>query len=297
MSVEIRIEDLVFRYGKRTALDGVNLTLNEGVTGLLGPNGAGKSTLMKILATLLRHRHGKVYVNGWELPCDGQYVRQNLGYLPQVFGFPENLTGREYLLYAAAMKGAPESQVDMLLDEVGLLNVGDRAIRTYSGGMKQRLGIAQALLGDPRLLIVDEPTSGLDPEQRSRFRYLLTQRRTDRITLFSTHVVADLEQTADRVAVMHQGKIRFFGTLKELAECAGGQVWVFRRTPSTPPLTGAYVVSERFQDGDIVARVISRTKPTLDAVSVSPTAEEGYLVLLGNSGIQSSEREGGSERR
>jgi len=188
MSVEIRIEDLVFRYGKRTALDGVNLRLNEGVTGLLGPNGAGKSTLMKIIATLLRHNHGRVHVCGWELPRDGQYVRQNLGYLPQVFGFPENLTGREYLLYAAAMKAAPETQVDMLLDEVGLLHVGNRAIRSYSGGMKQRLGIAQALLGDPRLLIVDEPTSGLDPEQRSRFRYLLTQRRTDRITLFSTQL-------------------------------------------------------------------------------------------------------------
>lgn len=296
--MQIHIEDLAFRYGRRTALEGVNLRLNEGVTGLLGPNGAGKSTLMKILATLLTPRHGKVRVGGWELPREGQYVRRNLGYLPQVFGFPENLTGREYLLYAAAMKDAPETQVEVLLDEVGLLQAGRRPIRTYSGGMKQRLGIAQALLGDPQLLIVDEPTSGLDPEQRSRFRYLLTQHRAERVTLFSTHVVADLEQVADHVAVMHQGRIRFFGTLKELAEHARGRVWVWHCSTPPPPLSGVYVVSEHGEEGGgTELRVIAPARPGDAAVAVAPTVEEGYLALLGSGAMPAGGRQQGGGAR
>jgi ABC-type multidrug transport system ATPase subunit len=157
-----------------------------------------------------------------------------LGYLPQEFGLPGNLSGREYLRYAAAMKGAPATEADRLLAEVGLEEVGGRHIRGYSGGMKQRLGIAQALLGDPDLLLVDEPTAGLDPEQRTHLRNLLARRRAGRVTLFSTHVVADLAQVADHVIVLHRGQVRFVGTLDELAAQAEGQVWTLETQAGAP---------------------------------------------------------------
>ena len=268
------------RYGRHTALRGIDLALREGVTGLLGPNGAGKSTLMKILATLLAPSRGLVRIGSWHLPREQAQVRRGLGYLPQEFGLPGNLTGREYLHYAAIMKDVPEREADHLLSEVGLEEASNRRLSAYSGGMKQRVGIAQALLGDPDLLIVDEPTAGLDPEQRTHLRTLLARRRSGRVTLLSTHVVADLEQVADFVVVLHKGELRFAGTLTELAAWAEGCVWSLSGPASAPRPTGAQIIAERVQEGRLVRRLLAPARPAPCAEPVTPTAEEGYLSLI-----------------
>ncbi len=278
--MNITIQDLELRYGRLVALEGVSLEFDEGVWGLLGPNGAGKSTLMKVLATLLVPKRGTVQVGPWPLPRQQHEVRCRLGYLPQEFGLPGSLSGREYLRYAAVMKGAHEAEADRLLAEVGLAEAGNRRLGGYSGGMKQRVGIAQALLGDPDLLVVDEPTAGLDPEQRARLRTLLGQRRAGRTTVFSTHIVADLEQVADRVVVLHRGQVRFVGTLDELAAQARGRVWTLGTVPGAPAPTGAAVLSERLHEGRVVRRLLAPTQPHPDAVPAVPTAEEGFLSVI-----------------
>jgi ABC-type multidrug transport system ATPase subunit len=278
--VNINLEQIGMRYGRHIALQDVSLTLEEGVVGLLGPNGAGKSTLMKILATQLQPSRGRVQIGGWTLPADQHQVRCHLGYLPQEFGLPGNLSGREYLHYAAAMKGLAADEADRLLSEVGLQEAGGRRVRGYSGGMKQRLGVAQALLGEPDLLIVDEPTAGLDPEQRTHLRTLLARRRDGRLTLLSTHVVTDLEQVADRVVVLHQGWVRFVGTLEGLAAAAEGRVWTLEgvRDAACPP--DVTVVAERRQEGRLVRRLVSRARPHPAARPAEPTPEEGYLAVI-----------------
>ncbi len=268
------------RYGRHTALQGIDLLVGEGVTGLLGLNGAGKSTLMKILATLLVPSKGQVRVGPWHLPAGQAHVRRCLGYLPQEFGLPGNLTGREYLRYAALMKDVPWRDADRLLSEVGLDEAGNRRLGSYSGGMKQRIGIAQALLGDPALLVIDEPTAGLDPEQRAHLRTLLAQRRSGRVTLLSTHVVADLEQVADRVVVLHKGELRFAGTLDALAARAEGRVWSLSGPAAAPRPAGAQIIAERIQEGRMVRRLLAPARPDPAAEPVTPTAEEGYLSLI-----------------
>jgi ABC-2 type transport system ATP-binding protein len=278
--MKITIENLELRYGRQPALQGVSLDLDEGVWGLLGPNGAGKSTLMKVLATLLVPNRGRVQAGPWRLPRDQHELRCRLGYLPQEFGLPGNLSGREYLRYAAAVKGVPEPEAERLLAVVGLEEAAGRWIRGYSGGMKQRLGIAQALLGDPDLLIVDEPTAGLDPEQRTRLRTLLTQRRAGRTTLFSTHVVADLEQVADRVVVLHRGQVRFVGTLDGLAAQAEGRVWTLEAPAQAPCPAGAAIISERSLGGRLVRRFLAGAPPHPAARPAEPAPEEGYLLVI-----------------
>jgi ABC-2 type transport system ATP-binding protein len=278
--MEIALEQVELRYGRHAALQGIDLAMSEGVWGLLGPNGAGKSTLMKIVATLLVPRRGRVRVGPWRLPDEQHEVRRRLGYLPQEFGLPGNLSGREYLRYAAAIKGAPAAEADRLLAAVSLEEAGRRHIRGYSGGMKQRLAIAQALLGDPDLLLVDEPTAGLDPEQRTSLRTLLAQRRAGRVTLFSTHVVADLAQVADRVVVLHRGQVRFVGTLDELAARAEGRVWTLEAQPEAPCPPGAAVLAERVHDGRLRRRLLADTRPHPEAEPAVPTLEEGYLSVI-----------------
>lgn len=279
--MEIQLENVSFRYGRHLALDGLNLHLKDGVTGLLGPNGAGKSTLMQLLATLLQPQSGQIQVGPWRLPQEQRHVREHLGYLPQQFGLPGNLTGREYMRLAAAMKGCSDEAAETLLAEVELTAAAGRRIRTYSGGMQQRLAIAQALLGDPDLVIVDEPTAGLDPEQRTRFRHLLTQRRQGRITLFSTHVVADLIQVADQVAVLHQGRIRFTGTLDELAAQASGRVWLVERSEGERLPGSVTPIAEHWEEGRVITRVLAPSRPSPEAIPAVPTPEDGYLAVIG----------------
>ncbi len=207
--MELTARDLSRYYKDKKAVDGVSLRLTEGINGLLGANGAGKTTLMRMLCGVLKPTTGSVALDGVDVSCED--YRAVLGYLPQDFGYYPDFTGLDFLLYLAALKGLSRPHAKRkaaeLLELVGLADVGKKKIKTYSGGMRQRLGIAQALLNDPRLLIVDEPTAGLDPRERVRFRNLLTDLGRDTIVLLSTHIVSDVEHIADHMLMMSEGHI------------------------------------------------------------------------------------------
>ncbi|WP_127593920.1 ABC transporter ATP-binding protein [Paenibacillus lautus] len=282
----ITIEHLSKTYHKGAwALLDVSLQLDKGMTGLLGPNGAGKTTLMRILATLLTPTSGQVRVNGISIGRPEE-IRQMIGYLPQHFHIYPQLTGRDYLDYVAAMKGitergARQKEVSRLLEMVNLQGKADKKVRTYSGGMKQRLGIAQALLGSPDILIVDEPTSGLDPQERVRFRNVLTRFSIDRTVLLSTHIVADIESNCRRIAVMNKGRLAMNGSLAELQACGKGQVWEAVMSPDEFALIDPMsVVSTRTVPEGVLCRFIGQAAPVAGAFPADPTLEDGYLSLL-----------------
>ncbi len=282
----ITIEHLskTYRKGAWALLD-VSLQLDKGMTGLLGPNGAGKTTLMRILATLLTPTSGQVRVNGISIGRPEE-IRQMIGYLPQHFHIYPQLTGRDYLDYVAAMKGitersARQKEISRLLEMVNLQEKADKKVRTYSGGMKQRLGIAQALLGSPDILIVDEPTSGLDPQERVRFRNVLTRFSIDRTVLLSTHIVADIESNCRRIAVMNKGRLAMNGSLTELQACGKGQVWEAVMSPDEFALIDPMsVVSTRTVPEGVLCRFIGQAPPVAGAFPAEPTLEDGYLSLL-----------------
>ncbi|MBU5349025.1 MULTISPECIES: ABC transporter ATP-binding protein [Paenibacillus] len=282
----ITIEHLskTYRKGAWALLD-VSLQLDKGMTGLLGPNGAGKTTLMRILATLLTPTSGQVRVNGISIGRPEE-IRQMIGYLPQHFHIYPQLTGRDYLDYVAAMKGitersARQKEISRLLEMVNLQGKADKKVRTYSGGMKQRLGIAQALLGSPDILIVDEPTSGLDPQERVRFRNVLTRFSIDRTVLLSTHIVADIESNCRRIAVMNKGRLAMNGSLTELQACGKGQVWEAVMSPDEFALIDPMsVVSTRTVPEGVLCRFIGQAPPVAGAFPADPTLEDGYLSLL-----------------
>src|ERR1700680_1621247 len=227
--MELTIERLSKRYGQQWALHQLSLRCGPGMLGLVGPNGAGKTSLMRMLATLLEPTEGTIRWNGQDIRTHGQALRQVLGYLPQDFGIYPEFTGRQFLRYLAAMKGLPRSlvnrRVDEVLEVVNLEAEADRKLPTYSGGMKQRIGIAQALLNDPELLIVDEPTAGLDPAERVRFRTLLASLTSNRIVLMSTHIISDVEAVAGRLVVLPEGRGLADTTPDALLARAVGTVW------------------------------------------------------------------------
>lgn len=230
--MKIRIIDLskVYGNGKR-ALSGVNLEIDNGMFGLLGPNGAGKSTLMRILVTLMTPTQGKVSVNGYDLLKDRGKIREMLGYLPQDFRFFSRLKTWEFLDYAASLAGISNSKirsdkVDEWLEKVGLFDVRERSANKLSGGMKRRLGIAQALIGDPQIIVVDEPTTGLDPEERIRFRNILSAiSQRDVIIILSTHIVGDISSLCQNLALLNNGRVGFNGSPEELIAKTRGHVW------------------------------------------------------------------------
>ncbi len=210
--MEISIQGVSKKYrGNKFGLKDFNLELKNGIMGLIGPNGAGKSTLMRILATISKPTEGKITLDGMDIVKHPDTVRKILGYLPQDFGVYPNLTAMEFLEYIAAIKGFTgkglKLRIEALLEELNLTTVRNRPIGTYSGGMKQRIGIAQVLLGDPKLLILDEPTVGLDPEERVRFRNLLTELSGERIVILSSHIVSDIETMANDVTIIFQGRV------------------------------------------------------------------------------------------
>ena len=207
--MELTVRDLTKRYKDKTAVDGVSLRLTEGINGLMGANGAGKTTLMRMLCGILKPTAGSVSLDGVDVSSED--YRAVLGYLPQDFGYYPDFTGLDFLLYLAALKGLTRSHAKRkaaeLLELVSLADVGKKKIKTYSGGMKQRLGIAQALLNDPRLLVVDEPTAGLDPKERVKFRNLIAGLGRDTVVLLSTHIVSDVEKIAGHMLMMSEGRI------------------------------------------------------------------------------------------
>jgi ABC-type multidrug transport system ATPase subunit len=285
--MDIEISRLVKDYNKFRALDAVDLHIGSGMFGLLGPNGAGKTTLMKIITTLLRPTSGRVTVGGRDVLTDPGGIRQSLGYLPQEFGFYRGLNAYDLLDYIGTMKNLPREQrrqqIDRLLEQVNLTKDAKRRVSGYSGGMKQRLGIAQALLGDPQLLVVDEPTAGLDPEERIRFRNLLARFSGQRTIVLSTHIVADIEATCNALAVMDKGRVIFTGTPDALIAQARGLVWQVEIAPEHyDDLEHRHkVISSRVvAGGRLQARVIAQTPPD-GAVAAEPGLEDGYVAVMG----------------
>lgn len=220
--MQLKLDRLTKQYGSKIAVDRVSATLTRGVYGLLGANGAGKTTLMRMLCGILTPTSGEVLLNGESIYAMDARYRDLLGYLPQDFGYYPEYSAQDFLLYIAALKGLPRPQAKQktaqLLEEVALAGVAKKRIKTFSGGMKQRLGIAQALLNEPEILVLDEPTAGLDPKERVRLRNLLADLAKDRIVLLSTHIVSDVESIADRVFLMKQGAFVLEGTVAQLVE-------------------------------------------------------------------------------
>ena len=284
--MEISISQLTKNYGKFRALDNCSLHIPGGMFGLLGPNGAGKTTLLRILTTLLAPTSGQVRVGELDVMQNPGAVRQRLGYLPQDFGFYRTLTAFEMLDYIGAMKNVParlrKEQVLNALTEVHLLEESRRKVGTFSGGMRQRLGIAQTLLGNPELIIVDEPTAGLDPEERIRFRNLLSRLAQDRTVLLSTHIVADIEASCAGLAVLNRGKLVFSGTPDVLVNQARGVVWqVDVPVESWPRLEAQHpVLATRMQNGRMQARLLADHPPFSGAQSVEPDLEDGYMAVM-----------------
>ena len=281
--MELSLDRLTKHYGNKIAVDCVSATLKPGVYGLLGANGAGKTTLMRMLCAILESTSGEVLLNGKEVTAMGADYRNVLGYLPQDFGYYPNYTAMEFLMYISALKGIPKQiaikRSKELLEEVGLSHVANKKVKTFSGGMKQRVGIAQALLNNPDILIFDEPTAGLDPKERVRFRNLLSEYAGDKIVILSTHIVSDIEEIADEVLLMKKGKFVLQGTVQELTEKANGKVWEL-----TVPAKEARkwqakttVGNLRHEGKEVVLRIISDKKPSEEAVSCEATLEDLYL--------------------
>jgi ABC-type multidrug transport system ATPase subunit len=284
--LNLTIENVSKSYGGGNwALRNFTLQVAPGVLGLLGPNGAGKTTLMSILATITRATEGRVMWNGADLATDPDALRSTLGYLPQDFGVYPNLNAVEFLEYLAAVKGldaaASRKRIDELLNLVNLTDVRKRPLGGYSGGMKQRVGIAQALLNDPQLLIVDEPTAGLDPEERVRFRNLLSELSGERIVILSTHIVSDVEATATDIALISQGALVAHASPELLLQRVEGRVWEW--VLPSGELNAArqrYLISNTARRSDGVhARVIASTPPA-GAQPVTPNLEDAYLYCL-----------------
>jgi ABC-2 type transport system ATP-binding protein len=282
----IEIQNLTKTYrGDVHALNGINLQIGTGMFGLVGPNGAGKTTLMRILAGLLRATSGSVTVFGHSLATNAgrQSAKSNLGYLPQDLGLYPNLNAYEFLDYMAILKGVTDKtqrqrQIEDVIEKVRLTDAAKRRLKTYSGGMKRRMGIAQALIGNPKLLIVDEPTAGLDPEERVRFRNLLSDMSSERTIILSTHIVEDISQSCNDLAVMRAGRVLFRGSPADLIERARGFAWVIT-TEKRPDDHLTIVSSLQLQHG-VQYRVLGDPNGYANATAVEPSLEDGYMWLM-----------------
>ena len=289
MAMKIHIEHLSKTYpGGIRALRDVNLDIETGMFGLLGRNGAGKTTLLRIIATLLKPTSGCARVDGFDTsdPRQKWAVKQVLGYLPQEMGYYPSLTVTEFVDYIATLKNLHNPQVRaQAVTEVialaGLRGMAHQRINTLSGGMKRRVGIAQALLGDPRLLIVDEPTAGLDPEERVRFRNLLAGLATERVVILSTHIVEDVAATCQKLAVLHQGQVCFSGSPAALAQDCANRVWEVLLPADWRENNTWHITSSVQQaDGQWRLRLVGERPKVETAQAVIPTLEEAYLALM-----------------
>lgn len=289
--MELVIDKVSMRFKDKKAVSNISLKLTPGVWGLLGANGAGKTTLMRIIAGILKPTSGQVLYDGVPIRALGEEYRALFGYLPQEFGFPQEFTVKDYLIYVAALKGMTERQgrkrIHELLEQVSLLEVRNRKIARLSGGMKRRVGIAQALLNDPEVLVLDEPTGGLDPGERVRFRNLLSEFAHDRIVLISTHIVPDVEYIAGCHAMIREGKLLATGTTEELVRLVEGKVWT-----CTVPARAVAEYERRFrtvslrneQDGSVSVRYLAK-KPCNDhSAAAVPRLEDLYLWMFPQSG-------------
>jgi ABC-2 type transport system ATP-binding protein len=282
--LKLAIDGVSKQYTKKLwGLRDLRLELGPGVVGLLGPNGAGKSTLMRIIATVTRATEGRVVWNDHDIARSPDTLRAVLGYLPQDFGVYPHLTALEFLEYMAAVKGldarSARQRIDELLAVVNLAEARDRSLGGFSGGMKQRVGIAQALLNDPEVLIVDEPTAGLDPEERARFRNLLSELSGERIVIFSTHIVSDIEAIATDIAILSGGRLLAHGAPENLLRAVEGKVWeVVIPSAEMSAAKQKFLISTSVRRTDGVhARIVATERPGAGAVPATPTLEDAYL--------------------
>ncbi|GIP34963.1 ABC transporter ATP-binding protein [Paenibacillus sp. J2TS4] len=281
--LELSLNQVSKQFSAKKAVENISARLTSGVYGLLGANGAGKTTLMRMVCGILNPTSGTIEMNGQEIGRMGERYRDLLGYLPQDFGYYPDFTAEEFLWYVATLKGltlsAAKVKAREVLRTVALSEVARKKIRTFSGGMRQRLGIAQAILNDPRVLVLDEPTAGLDPKERVRFRNLIADLARDKIVILSTHIVSDVEYIADQILVMKQGGLLMTGTVEQLTAAMEGYVWACH-VPSreAEEWRARYCVSNLRHEGDQVElRLVSAVKPVNNAVSVTPTLEDLYL--------------------
>lgn len=287
MRIDIQNLSKIYPNGNK-ALDDVCLTIESGMFGLLGPNGAGKSTLMRILVTLLEPSKGTVLVDGLDISKYRKEIRKMLGYLPQDFRFFSNLTTYEFLDYGARLSGMKNGKirkeaVDQMLETVGLFEARDRKANKLSGGMKRRLGIAQALINEPRIIIVDEPTTGLDPEERIRFRNLLsTISAKDVIIILSTHIVADISSTCTNMALLSNGKVAFNGSPEDLVSSAKGKIWQMTvnredmdKVGNLFPVTTTIPVDEGWE-----IEVVTENPSPFSGVQIEPNLEHAYVYFM-----------------
>lgn len=274
---------LTRRFKEKTAVDDFTANFAPGVYGLLGPNGAGKTTLIRMLAGILQPSGGQVLLDETPMQALGENYRARLGYLPQHFGYYPSFTALDFLLYMGAVKGLPKPYTRLestdLLDKVGLTAEANKKIKTFSGGMRQRLGIAQAMLGRPDILLLDEPTAGLDPKERIRFRNMITDYAKERIVLLSTHIVSDVESAANSVLVLKKGRLLHQGAPADILQAVEGRVW-----ECTLPLREAEELSLRMpttsfrhEGTNVFLRVVSSVPPCAGARPISPSLEDLYL--------------------
>jgi ABC-2 type transport system ATP-binding protein len=287
LPMTLNIQNLSKQYSnKNWGLQDFTLEIGSGVLGLLGPNGAGKSTLMRILATITKATAGSVTWNGMDIAKSPDTLRAVLGYLPQDFGVYPNLSAVEFLEYMAVIKGLDaktmKRRIDELLQVVNLVEAAKRPLGSYSGGMKQRVGIAQALLNDPQLLIVDEPTVGLDPEERVRFRNLLSDLSGERIIILSTHIVSDVESTATHIVLIDKGRLLRAAAPEDLLKELENKVWEWIvSSDELVLLKQKYIVSGTIRRSDgVQVRVVSEDKPDTNAQYASPNLEDAYLYII-----------------
>ena len=285
--MKLSFEHISKLYGNTAALQQIDLTLRPGVYGLLGPNGAGKTTLMRIMTDLLAPSTGRVLLDGQDIAVMGAAFRKKLGYLPQDFGVYPNFTAEQFLLYIARLKGLSKfeakRQTDGLLHMVGLEDKKQKKLKGFSGGQRQRVGIAQALLGDPEILVLDEPTAGLDPEERIRFRGIISDLSQQKLVLLSTHIVSDLEAVANEIILLRKGVVLEMQKPASLLDRLDGQVWLVT-VPAVDEaaLTKQYTCSNVMHtDGKSVIRLLSKSAPRPDAVPTAPNMEDLYLYYFG----------------
>ena len=290
--MELRLDRLTKQYKQKLAVDRVDMELKCGVYGLLGANGAGKTTLMRMICDIQTPTSGEIFYNGQNIKKMGEEYRNVLGYLPQNFGYYPEFTAYKFLLYIASLKGLGKKQARLraleLLDMVGLCNERERKIKTLSGGMKQRLGIDQAMLNEPELLILDEPTAGLDPKERVRFRNLISSFSRNKIVLLSTHIVPDVEYIADEILVMKDGKFLHRGAPEVITREARGLVWECRvDSKDAVRYVEKYNVGNLKNAGkETVLRIISDTRPMEGAAEAEPTLEDLYLYYFSEEGTE-----------
>ena len=281
--MKLEIKNLTKTFDGAKALTNVSVTLNPGVYGLLGANGSGKTTLFRLICGVIKADEGKIIYNGEDISLNEEMFRSVLGFLPQDFSYYADFTGLKFMLYIAALKGlrgklAKQRSLE-LLDLVGLSEQKGKKIKKYSGGMKQRLGIAQAMINDPEVLILDEPTVGLDPKERVRFRNLISSLSDNKIIILSTHIVSDVESISDEVLVLNKGVIQDRGSVNQLLKNIENSVWEVRTTQRE--MKSYYhsfsISNQKYEGDDVVLRIISAKKPANNAVQAKANLEDLYL--------------------